>query len=221
MTTAIVAGATGLIGRHLAAGLVTEGRYARVVTLVRRETPALGPAHTPVVVDFERLDAANLPFEDADVYCALGTTMRVAGSREAFRRVDFAYPVRLAALAAAGGARAFGLVSAMGASAASRVFYNRVKGEAERGVAAAGLASVAIFRPSLLLGVRPEVRVGESVAEAFLKPFAGLLRGPLANLRPIEASIVAAAMRAAVPRALGGVRLYDPAAMRRLVDAER
>lgn len=214
-TVAIVAGATGLVGGALVRVLLAGGAYGRVVGLARRDVPALGPGHEPRTVDYERLGEAALPFAGADVYCALGTTMAVAGSREAFRRVDFTYVVRLAALAAAEGARAFGLVSALGADPGSRIFYNRVKGEAERGVAHTGLVSVAVARPSLLRGDRAEVRRGERIADAVLGAAAPLLRGPLARLRPIEAETVARALARVVALARPGVRVYDPDALRR------
>ena len=203
------------MGAALVRVLLDSGTYERVVGLSRRPVGALNSGHEPVTVDYERLGATPLPFAGADVYCALGTTMAQAGSREAFRRVDFTYVVRLAALAAAEGARAFGLVSALGADPGSRVFYNRVKGEAERGVAHAGLTSVAVARPSLLRGDRQEVRRGERIADAVLGAAAPVLRGPLGRLRPIEAETVARALAATVPLALPGVRVYDPDALRR------
>jgi len=211
---AIVVGATGLVGTQLVRLLLDDARYARVVTLVRRDVPVLGPRHEVYVVDFSRLETFAPPFERADVYCALGTTMRQAGSKEAFREVDYGYVVRLAELAAAGGARSFGLVSATSASEKSPFFYSRVKGEAERAVAAAGLPSVAIFRPSLLTGPRAERRRGEQIAEAVLRPLTPLLRGPLAGLRPIAAETVARAMAHVVPQAHPGVHVYEPEAIR-------
>jgi len=215
LSTALVAGATGLVGGLLVQHLLSDGR-SRVVTLARRDTPALGERHEPRRVDFERLEDAALPFAGADVYCALGTTMRQAGSKEAFRKVDYEYVVALATLAAAGGARSFGLVSSLGASEKSRVFYSRVKGEAERAVGAVGLPSVSIVRPSLLTGPRAERRMGERIAEAVLRPLVPILRGPLASLRPTEAAAVARALAAVVPQALPGVHVYEPDALRRL-----
>lgn len=214
---AVVVGSTGMVGRDLVRVLLEDDAYARVVTLARRDVPPLGPRHDPIVVDFDRLGEANVPFKDADVFCALGTTIKDAGSREAFRRVDFTYVVRLAALAATGGARSFGLVSAVGADHTSRVFYSRVKGEAERAVAASGVPAVHVFRPSLLLGDRDRPRLGESVAAALLRPLSRMLRGPLANTRPIFAETVARAMvAAALAETTPGVRVFDPQAMRRL-----
>ncbi len=217
--TAIVAGSTGLVGAALVARLAASGRYERIVALVRRDGASWpDPRIAAVRVDYEHLERTPLPFAGADVYCALGTTIAVAGSRAAFRRVDVTYVVRLAVLARAGGAAAFGLVSADGAHVDSPFFYNRCKGEAEAGVAAVGLPSVAIARPSLLLGDRSTARRGEQWAGRVLRPLdralASRLAGPLRRLRPIKAATVAAALVAVVPQRLPGVRLYDAEALR-------
>ena len=223
---AIVAGSTGMIGRALVRHLVGVGAYDRVVALVRRAGDITGDdVVTPVVVSFERLEQTPLPFRGADVYCCLGTTMARVKTRAAFRRIDVTYVVRLAALAQAGGAAAFGLVSALGADLDSPFFYNRCKGEAEKGVASVGLASVAIARPSLLLGDRAEARRGERIAAAILRPLDGLLAsplaGPLRRLRPIDADVVAAALAVVVPQRRDGVRVYDPDALRTAAGAVR
>jgi uncharacterized protein YbjT (DUF2867 family) len=139
-------------------------------------------------VDFDRLE--DRPVDADDVYCCLGTTIRVAGSQEAFRRVDFDYPVALARAAARGGAKRLLVVSALGANRHSGVFYNRVKGEMEEAVRAAGVAKTYFFRPSLLSGPRTEPRLGERIGLAV-----GMLFGPLlGRYRPIHADLVAAAM---------------------------
>ena len=217
--TAVVAGATGLVGQALVDRLAESDRYDRVVALVRRAGPTWeSPAVQAVRVDYEHLERTPLPFADADVYCALGTTIGAAGSRAAFRRVDVTYVVRLAVMAQAGGAAAFGLVSAESAHVDSLFFYGRCKGEAEAGVASVGLPSVTIARPSLLLGERETERRGERWAARVLRPLdralATRVAGPLRRLRPIEADAVAAALVALVPRHLPGVRVYDADALR-------
>jgi uncharacterized protein YbjT (DUF2867 family) len=139
-------------------------------------------------VDFDRLGDRRVDADD--VYCCLGTTIRVAGSQEAFRRVDYDYPVALARAAARGGAKRLLVVSALGANRHSGVFYNRVKGEMEEAVRAAGVAKTYFFRPSLLSGPRAEPRLGERIGHAV-----GMLFGPLlGRYRPIHADLVAAAM---------------------------
>jgi uncharacterized protein YbjT (DUF2867 family) len=227
--TALVLGATGLVGRHLLAVLRREPRYGRVVVLSRRALPSTGLAGSgirgqvrgrapafvvgsappgkagPAVdvhqVDFDALEAHAGLFGVDDIFCCLGTTIRKAGSREAFRRVDLDYPLQAARMGRAAGALQFLLVSAVGADSSSRVFYNRVKGEVEAAVVGVGYPRTVILRPSLLLGEREETRAGERVAEWVMRPLGPLMRGPLARYRPVEAEQVARAM---VRRALGG-----------------
>ena len=164
--TAVVAGATGLVGQALVRQLAADGGWREVRALTRR-VPA-GPADAgvvPVQVDYSRLDPPPTWAAAEHVFCALGTTMRQAGSREAFRRVDFDYPMAVARATLARGARHFLLVSAVGASTDSRFFYNRVKGEVEAAIMGLGFRSVTIARPSLLLGDRGTFRWMEQVGK--------------------------------------------------------
>ena len=185
---ALLVGATGLIGSFLLQRILDSDRYARVAVWARRDIGRTHPKLKSEVVDFDRLH--ERPVEAEDVFCCLGTTIKQAGSQEAFRRVDYDFPVALAIATAGGGARRLLVVSALGANPDSRVFYNRVKGEMEIAVRAAGVPATTFFRPSLLSGPRAEVRRGERIGEAV-----GMLLGPLlGKYRPIHADIVAAAM---------------------------
>ena len=161
--TAVVAGASGLVGGCLLRLLLADLDYGRVVSLGRRTLDMRHPKLEQQVVDFlalERLE--HFPRAD-DVFSCLGTTIRAAGSREAFRRVDHDAVVALARAAHQAGATRFLHVTALGAHPRSRVFYNRVKGETERDVAALGLPTVVALRPSLLDGPRQQVRPAERV----------------------------------------------------------
>ena len=206
----LVAGATGLVGRALVSRLAADPGVAAVHALLRsppeREVPKL-QAH---VVDFAQLPA--LPRVD-EVYLALGTTIRVAGSREAFRAVDFDASLAVARAAQAAGARRIGLVSAMGADSTSRVFYSRVKGELEEALARLPLDALVIARPSLLLGDRDALgqprRRGERLAAGLDRWLRPLLP---ARLRGIAADDVAAALADALPR-LDGCHILDSARM--------
>ena len=152
--------------------------------------PSVGAESSPAGSG-ERGDDLQFP---EDVFVALGTTIKKAGSQQAFYRVDYNYPFQVAYLAQQRGAQRFLMVSALGANAASRVFYNRVKGEAENAIRELGLPKVWFFRPSLLLGERAESRPGEKLGQAIGKWIAPLLVGRLRRYRPIEADAVAAAM---------------------------
>ena len=213
--TALLLGATGLVGRHTLARLAADARWSRVVTLDRRPLTRASDTHEPTVVDFDRLDDLDSALWACDdVFCALGTTIKQAGSRDAFRRVDLGIPAQAARLARAAGATQMLLVSSMGADVRSRVFYNRVKGEAEAAVRGAGFEAVQIVRPSLLTGDRAEARAGEQVAEAVLGALRPLLVGPLKNLRPTAADDVAAALVALAAARRPGATVYDPEAIR-------
>ena len=164
----LLVGATGLVGGHVLDRLLTEPRVTRVVAPVRRPLPRRAARLDAPVVDFEALpDDASMWGVDA-VICTLGTTMRVAGSRDAFRRVDHDYPLAIATHARRHGARACALTSAMGADAQSRFFYNRVKGELETALQAQGWPSLTLVRPGLIGGDRREARAAERAAAVVL-----------------------------------------------------
>jgi len=194
MKNALIAGATGLVGGYVLRCVLAHPSYSRVEILVRRASPVHDPKLTQRIVDFEHLDAGATKIAADDVFCCLGTTIRKAGSREAFRRVDYDYPLALARFASATGARKFLMVSALGADPKSSVFYNRVKGEVEQSIAATGLPETYFFRPSLLTGPRAESRPGEKIAAVVGKVIAPLLLGGLRKYRPIHADTVAGAM---------------------------
>jgi uncharacterized protein YbjT (DUF2867 family) len=193
--TAVVAGATGLVGRELIIRALRERRYARVVALTRRPLPLKDSRLEEVDAAYGRLPAVLNGVTNGDgpldVYCCLGTTIRAAGSEEAFRRVDHDYVLALGRWARTAGAHRMVVISALGADPGSRVFYNRVKGETERDLAALGLASLVIVRPSLLAGDRAEFRVGERLALIATRPLRALLP---ARVRPIAAADVAKSM---------------------------
>jgi uncharacterized protein YbjT (DUF2867 family) len=193
--TVLLAGATGLVG-GLALRRLLEGRaFDHVVALTRREL-APRPRLTGRVVAFSDLDHVE-PVPAAAALCALGTTIKAAGSQEAFRAVDHEAVVAFARWARRGGAPTFVLVSSVGADARARNFYLRVKGEAEESVAGLGFPRFVALRPSLLLGDRTEHRTGEAWARTLAPGFNPLLFGPFRRYRAIEADDVAAALIAA------------------------
>lgn len=204
----LLAGASGLVGGHALQALAAHPAVSEVRVLVRRPIDAPSAKVVVCPVDFERLGERAGLFQVDAVLCALGTTIRKAGSQEAFRRVDFDYPLELARLARAQGAGRFGLVSALGADAGSRIFYSRVKGELEQAVRALGFASLVIARPSVLLGERAEFRLGEELSKrlGWLMPM---------RMQPVPAPRVAQALVQALldRRALPGVRVLDNVAL--------
>ncbi|WP_242616845.1 NAD(P)H-binding protein [Rivibacter subsaxonicus] len=210
---ALLAGATGLVGRELLRLLAADSRYAEVHVLARRPLTDQ-PVVRKMSVEIGPLaGASSVPAAD-DVYLALGTTIRAAGSQEAFRRVDLDLVVHLARLARIAGATRLAVVSALGADPASRVFYNRVKGEMEAAVQTLGYRSVVIARPSLLSGDRATLeqkpRPGERAALALLAPLGQWLPSVW---RPVPARAVARAMIESLRKPAPGSTLLDSRAL--------
>jgi len=199
--TVAVAGATGLVGREILRGLLADETVAAVHALGRRPLDLQHPRLTSQVVDFTSLP--TLPALD-EVYLALGTTIKVAGSQSAFRAIDFDANLAVARAAKAAGARRVGLVSAMGADPGSRIFYSRVKGELEEALRALGFDALVIARPSFLAGDREALGQAARAGEKVGLYVSRLLR-PLipANYRAIAAIDVARALLARVPAARG------------------
>lgn len=211
--TAIVAGATGLIGSELVKQLLEERAYGKVIALTRREAKFPdSPKLAAVATDWsrERLEAALAGnWERADVFCALGTTIKVAKTRQQFKVVDYEYPVLLASLAKQYGASRYVVVSSIGSDPRSIFFYSRVKGELEEKLRSFGFPGLYVFKPSLLLGERAEIRSGERLAERVGKAVSFLLAGSLRKYKPIAASTVAAGMIRAAEQGLSGVHTFE------------
>lgn len=197
--TVILAGATGLVGREILQGLLADPSVGAVHSLGRRKPETQHPKLTAHLVDF----AALPPLPPADeLYLALGTTIKVAGSQAAFRAVDYDANLAVAKAALAAGVKRIGLVSAMGADVRSRIFYNRVKGELEDALTQLPFEGLVIARPSLLVGDREVLgqpkRSGEVMGEAIAQVLGFLIP---ANYKPIPASTVAQALLTTVPTA--------------------
>jgi uncharacterized protein YbjT (DUF2867 family) len=211
--TTALAGATGLVGRSILDGLLADPSVKSVHVFGRRKPRVVHARLETHIVDFAALPP--LPPVD-EVYLALGTTIKVAGSQAAFRAVDFNANLAVARAALAAGARRCGLVSAMGANARSRVFYNRVKGELEEALAQLSFEGLAIARPSLLLGDRAALGQPERPLEKVSTVLSRMV-GPLipADYRPIAASKVAQALLARTPSAEGRVVMLSGEMQRR------
>lgn len=197
MRNAIVIGATGLVGQQLLADLAQHSDYERIYSLSRRPPETVFARVEPLLLaDFTQLPEmiASLPLSGADAFSCLGTTLRQAGSREAFKAIDYGYNLAFAQACLSKGCQHLLLLSAAGADHQSRIFYSRVKGELEVAVRQLGFARLSIFQPSLLLGQHADFRPGESIARSLF----GVIK-PLVPAhwpyRPIEAPRVAAAMR--------------------------
>ncbi|MBU6954356.1 NAD(P)H-binding protein [Hahella sp. HN01] len=188
---ALILGASGLVGGLCLRRLLASTCYGQVTAIVRRTLEVESEKLVQRVVNFDRLEQELTDISADDVFCCLGSTIKKAGSQEAFSQVDYAYPAAAAHAMKRNGSSHFLLVSAIGASEKSLFFYNRVKGKVERAVLEEGFPFVTIFRPSLLLGERHESRFLEGVgvkAAAWLNP---LMQGPLRKYAGLDANKLA------------------------------
>ncbi|MBO9413445.1 MULTISPECIES: NAD-dependent epimerase/dehydratase family protein [unclassified Ruegeria] len=206
--TALVFGGTGLVGRALVDLLIRDERWERVVCVDRKPIRYEGHKVVQVLADKGSIEAVATNLCADTVFCCLGTTQKVAGSREAFREIDHDYVLQCARIAYRKGATRFLLVSSMGARIGSISYYAHVKGETERDLARIGYPAVDILRPSLLLGDRLDHRFKEKWAGRIMPHFNFLLCGPLKKYRPIKASQVARAMGTIAHTAANGVTVY-------------
>ena len=207
---AAIAGSTGFIGTLLIDLLNDDTSFDRIDVLSRRSLNL--PEKFNVLVSD---DVGNQQFEELDVaFCALGTTIRTAGSQEAFYHVDHDLVIDFAKNAKAAGAKTFVLVSSVGATPKTSNFYLRVKGETEHDLEAIGFHSLIILRPSMLMGERKEFRFGEMVGKGVMTIFNPLMIGPMAKYRGIQGSTVAKAMLRLGKEGLAGKHIIEGESLR-------
>lgn len=203
----LLVGASGLVGSHVLRHALADERVSQVTAPSRRALEP-HPRLLAPVVDFDSLPAEADWWQADAVICALGTTMKKAGSQEAFRRVDHDLPLAVARLALARGTPTYVLNSATGAAKDSRFFYNRVKGELEQDLSTCGFTSLTFVRPGLISGPRQEFRLGERAAESALKVVAPLLPR---SWRVNPADNIARALLEAAIAARSGVHIVPSA----------
>jgi uncharacterized protein YbjT (DUF2867 family) len=191
--TAIILGATGLVGSHLLKLLFDDSRYEQVKVLVRRPVGVEHPKLIQHIVEFDHPDEWQALVSGDDLFSCLGTTIKTAGSQEMQYKVDYTYQYRVAQIAAKHGVSTYVLVSSSGADPSSKFFYPRIKGELDRDVRELPFQTVRIIKPSVLVGERQEKRLGESLSVALGNLLTPLIP-PLKKYRPIPAAIVAQAM---------------------------
>ncbi|AGA68681.1 putative nucleoside-diphosphate sugar epimerase [Desulfitobacterium dichloroeliminans LMG P-21439] len=207
--SALLIGASGLVGAKLLGLLLNDSEYEKVIIFVRKSLELKHPKVEEVVLEFDELAQYKVYFKVNDVFCCLGTTIKKAGTQEAFKKVDVEYPLEIAGIAKEMGAEKFLVISSMGANARSKVFYSRMKGILEQELEKIGMGSLHIFRPSLLLGDRKEFRVGESVSSLISKGLPFLFAGSLRKYKPIGAETVAKGMVLAAQSEAEGVFIHE------------
>lgn len=207
--TALLAGASGLVGSQLIELLLESPEYTRVVVIVRKTTGIRHRKLEEYIVNFNNLESHSHVLKADDVFCCLGTTMKNAGSKEAFYRVDYTYVLKLAEITFKNGATQFLVISALGASPTSSIYYSRVKGEMEAAVKKIPFRSVKIFRPSFLTGDRKENRTGEKFGILLARIIGPFMFGPLKKYKAVADIIVARAMLRAASEAEEGNLVFE------------
>lgn len=192
--TALVFGATGLTGGILAEELADNGAYDTILIFTRRKLSFTHSSIREIEFDIDNLEALKEEIKGDDLFCCLGTTIKKAGSQEAFRKVDLEAPAQIASIAAANGVKQFLVMSSIGADAKSRNFYLRTKGQMEEAVQKENFKAIAILRPSMITGKRKEFRLSEEAGKMIFKPLEYLLIGKLRKYRSIAAKTIARAM---------------------------
>ena len=207
MTVTLV-GATGLIGSHLLEELLNDSYYDTVRIFIRRPIDITHPKLEKKIVDFNDSDSLLVALSNSDVvFCAIGTTKKkVKGDKDAYRKIDFDIPVKLARFCKMTGCEKFILVSSIGANSKSNSFYLKLKGEVEDAVKEIGIRSLHIMRPSLLLGDRKEFRLGEDFSKIFMTTLSFLIPS---KYKAIPAKDVAKAMVAIAKKNEEGVFVYE------------
>jgi uncharacterized protein YbjT (DUF2867 family) len=191
MSAALILGPTGLVGSHLLPQLLEAPEYERVIALSRRPLEIKHPRLTGLQCELAEVEQHREALQADDIFCCLGTTIRAAGTQEAFRAVDHDGPLAVARLQEHREEKRFFVVSSLGADLESSFFYSRVKAELERDLAGLGFKRVVAARPSLLLGQRVNLRPGEIIGELASMPIVPIMRGRWRKYRPIQAHTVA------------------------------
>ena len=217
--SALLVGASGLVGGHCLQFLLEESSYTRVVVLVRRPLSITHDKLIQHIVDFSELETLGESLTADDVYCCLGTTIKKAETQEAFRKVDFDYPIKIAALAQHLGASQFMIVTSLGADPHSRIFYNRVKGEVEEAIGKISFPTINIFRPSLLLGDRTEHRTGEKAGAFIMSGLKYMMVGPFRKYRPIQSRDVAKVMVQIAQKNLKSLNIFESMQIQEIADS--
>ena len=209
MKTALIIGGTGLIGSKLLKLLLESSDYEKVIAFSKREMQLKHPKLVLEIIDFDKPESyANLVQGD-DFFCTIGTTIKKAGSKEAFRKVDYQYPKQFATIALENGIKQFLLISSLGADEKSGNFYLKTKGEIQSFLKNSSFDSVSIVQPSLLLGDRKEFRFGEQVGAVVMKIFSFLLIGSLKKYKPIHGDTVAKALFTLAQKSKKGFTIYE------------
>jgi len=190
--TSIIVGSTGLVGGNVIK--VLSNKKQRAIALTRRSIPNLPPNITEMIIDFDAFEKNGSLPSCNNVFICLGTTIKTAGSKENFRKVDIDYCLSIARKAKESGAETLSLISSIGANSSSKNFYLKTKGELEESIQRIGFSTVNIFRPSFLVGERSEKRLAEKIAINLAKIMDFFLIGTASKYRSVKAESLAKTM---------------------------
>jgi len=217
LKTALIIGGSGLVGSQLIEILLNSSKYDKVVSFVKRETGLKHPKLTQHIIAFDQPETYRDLIKGDDFFCTIGTTIKKAGTKEAFRKVDFEYPKQFAEMALKNKVDQFLFISSIGADSASTSFYLKTKGEIEDYLESCKFANVSILRPSILLGNRNEFRLGEKLGIFVMEAFSFLLVGNLRKYKPIESKTVAEALFAIAQKEHKGFTVYESDQIKKIV----
>lgn len=209
MSKLMIIGASGLTGQFLVTRALNDDYFSEIIVFVRK---SLNIHHSKLkehLIDFNQLERYHDLMRADYAACCMGTTIKTAGSQEAFKRVDFDYPLKFAELARQNGCQGFFLQSSLGANSSSSNFYLRTKGEIETAIKALGFNHYAVFRPSMLLGPRTESRLGESIGKVIMQAMSFLFVGSLKRYKAIHVKDVAAAMIKEMKENTSGFKVFE------------
>ena len=218
MKTALIIGATGLIGSQLLKLLLESKNYDKVVAFVKRDIGFNHPKLIQRIIDFDKPETYQSLIVGDDFFCTIGTTIKKAGSQYSFRKVDFEYPKQFATFALQNKVKQFLIISSLGANANSENFYLKTKGEIQDFLKNCNFENVTILQPSLLLGDRKEFRLGEKIGAFFMKTLSFLFLGNLKKYKAIEGKTVAKAMFIIAQKNYKGFRIIESGSIQEIAN---
>ena len=209
MKTALIIGSTGLVGSQLLDLLLESNDYNNVIAFTKRDVNIIHPKLVQHIIDFDKPETYKHLVIGDDFFCCIGTTIKTAGNQKAFRKVDFEYPKQFTLYALENKVEQFLLISALGAKANSSNFYLKTKAEFENFLKECDFKSIAIFRPSLLLGDRSQFRFAEKMGAYFMKVFSFAFVGKLKKFKAIESEVLAKALLNVANTTRKGFVIYE------------
>ena len=216
MKTALIIGCTGLVGSQLLNFLLDSNDYLKVIIFVKRDSGIKHIKLTQHIIDFEKPQTFKELIVGDDFFCTIGTTIKKAGSKKAFKKVDFDYPRQFATFALQNNVKRFLIISSLGADAKNGNFYLKTKGEIQDFLQDCNFESVSVLQPSLLLGNRTEFRMGEKVGAFLMNTFSFLFLGNLKKYKPIESKTVAKALLKIAQTNIIGFKIYESDAIQEI-----